>query len=286
MRSLSARPVLVFVVALTTLIAMVSALAGCGSDAGGSGAPEETTVSTARGADAITLSVWAAAGLKNAFKELATAFDGEAGSETTLVFDTAGVLQKQIAAGASADVFASSDPKFMNALVKEGFVDESAVKTFASNEVVLIVPAKSALGVSGFEDLAKPEVKKIAVGNPDTTPLGQMTLAEILPRLGVLEEVQPKLVFSQSVSQTLDYVNREEVEAGIVWVSEAKAGGDGVKTVATCDPSQHSKVLFMIAVVKDSEKPEQAQAFVDYVLSSDGQSVLQAHGFLAAPAGE
>ena len=163
---------------------------------------------------------------------------------------------------------------------------DGLVKRFAGNEVVLIVPAKSALGVSGFEDLAKPEVKKIAVGNPDTTPLGQMTLAEILPRLGVLEEVQPKLVFSQSVSQTLDYVNREEVEAGIVWVSEAKAGGDGVKTVATCDPSQHSKVLFVISAVKDTEKPEQAQAFVDYVLSSDGQSILQAHGFLAAPAGE
>jgi len=101
----------------------------------------------------------------------------------------------------------------------------------------------------------------------------------------VLEEVQPRLIYSHTVSQTLDYVNREEVEAGIVWVSEAKAGDDGLETVAASDPSQHSKVLFAIAVVRDTERPTQAQAFVDHVLSPAGQSVPQTHAVLAAPAG-
>jgi len=69
----------------------------------------------------------------------------------------------------------------MNTLVKGGYIDEIAVRPFAGNEVVLIVPAESALGIAGFDDLVKREVKRVAVANPDTTPLGRMTIAESLP---------------------------------------------------------------------------------------------------------
>lgn len=243
-------------------------------------AGETTTTGPREDAGGETLSVWAAAGLKNAFTQLGEMFDGATGAQTTMVFDAAGALSKQIAAGAPADVFASADPKFMTALTDEGFVDEATVMPFASSEVVLIVPAESTLGLTGFEDLANAEVKKIAVGNPETTPLGEMTLEEILPRLGILEQVQPKLVYSQTVSQTLTWTSAGEVDAGIVWASEALAGGDGVKTVATADPAWHSEVTFVIGVVSDSGNKELAQSFVDFILGPEGRSILRSHGFL------
>lgn len=270
MARLCVRTIIITVATLTAVSSMALGLCGCSSGAT-TGGPE--------------LSVWAAAGLKSAFTELAQVFDQKNGSVTNLVFDSAGALQKQIAVGAPADVFASSDPEFMAKLAEEGFVETSVVRPFASNEVVLIVPAGCTLEIDGFEDLADPLVERVSVGNPETTPLGRMAVEEILPALGILEALKDKLIYSQTVSQTFDYVNREEVDAGIVWVSEAVAGGAGIKMVATADPDWHSVVKFEVSVVRRSENASLAQGFVDFVLSPDGQSVLQKHGFLSIATG-
>jgi len=266
-------------IGLLLLLVLMVAPAGCGGSAA-TALPGAATVATpAKGADPQPLLVSAAAGLKNAFTEIGRVFDQSNNAETTFNFNAAGALQKQIEGGAPADVFASADPKQMNNLLSADLADAASVRTFAGNEIVLIVPADSNLGITGFEDLAKAVVERVATGDPKITPLGGYA-HEVLSRFGILDNVKPKLIYAQTVNQTVDYVARGEVDAGVVWASEAMARGDDVETVATADPSWHGEVAFVIGIVTASRSKSLGQSFIDFVLSPEGQSILRKHGFL------
>ena len=267
----------------TTTTAGPTTTAVASSDTTAPPTSEASTTTTA--GEPQELLVAAAAGLKNAFTEMGAAFDQANNARTTFNFAAAGALQKQIEGGAPADVFASADPRQMNALLKANLADASSVQTFASNKIVLIVPANSALDITSFQDLAKADVKKVATGNPDITPLGVATL-EILPKLDMLDSVKPKLIYTETVNQTLEYVSRGEVDAGIVWSSEALAGGDKIKTAAIADPNWYGKVEFVIGTVTASQNKSLGQSFVDFVLGADGQAILKKHGFLETPASQ
>lgn len=281
------------------LVVLAAALVACGSEStettDTSGAAGDTSAQTnavtageagssttvgAHQGDPQELLVSAAAGLKNAFTEIGAEFDKANNTKTVFNFAAAGTLQRQIEGGASADVFASADPKQMNALLDADLVDAVSVKTFASNDIVLVVPANSTLGIAGFEDLAKADVKKVATGNPDVMPLGAATL-KILPALHIEDSVKPKLIYAETVNQTLQYVSSGEVEAGLLWTSEALAGGDKVKTVATAAPDWYGgRPKFVIGTVSASKLKTLDQAFIDFVLGPQGQAILEKHGFL------
>ena len=168
------------------LVLLVLALSACGS-------PSSSSRNSASAGTRGSLLVSAAASLKGAFTEIGKLFDQQNHATTTFNVDAAGALQKQIEAGAPADVFVSAAPDQVNNLLKQGLVEAATVKTFASNEIVLVVPAGSKLGLTGFQDLAGARVTKIAMGNPDTTPLGKAAI-EILTKLGLLDKVKAKLI--------------------------------------------------------------------------------------------
>jgi len=289
-------------IAVALLVILVLAVAACGSSTSGStattgavttAAPSTTAPPTTVGATTTAppttnaavqpLLVSAASSLKKAFTEIGTAFDQENNAKTTFNFDASGTLQKQIEGGAPVDVFASAAPTQVNNLLKENLVDSASVKTFASNEIVLVVPANSTLGITSFQDLTKADVKKVTTGDPAVAPHGKAAI-EILTKLSLLTSVKPKLIYAANASQTLDYVSRGEVDAGIMFVTDAKAGGDKVKIVATSDPSWHSEIAYVLATVSASKSKTVGQAFIDFVAGSTGQSILQKYGFLAPPA--
>jgi molybdate transport system substrate-binding protein len=240
-----------------------------------------TTSSTAAAPQELTVS--AASSLKGALTEIGKAFDQANNSKTTFNFDASGTLQKQIEGGAPVDVFASAALKQLNALVDEKLVDPASVKNFASNEIVLLVPTDSKLGIASFQDLAKADVKKITYGDPKVAPHG-VAAEEILNKLGLFDQVKPKVIYAANVSAALAYVSKGEVDAGVIFATEAKAGGDKAKIVATSDSSWHSKIVYPIGVVSASKNKTLAQALVDFVAGSEGQKILQSYGFLGAPA--
>ncbi len=292
----------VAVLALPLLLALVllgSGLSACGSESSAAAVAPETETSgapaaTPAGADASAtpegtaaagfgqLTVSAASSLKNAFTEIGEAFDAATGSTTTLNFDASGTLQRQIEGGAPVDVFASAAQKQVNALRDENLVDASSIKQFAGNGIVLVVPANSTLGLGGFEDLTKPEVKKIGYGDPKAAPHG-VAAEEILTSLGILDQVRSKVVYAANVTQALEYVTTGEVDAAIIFATEAQAGGDKVKVVAKADQSLYTKVAYPIALVSASETKDLGQRFIDFVMGSDGQAILAKWGFLPAP---
>ncbi|HJZ80349.1 MAG TPA: molybdate ABC transporter substrate-binding protein, partial [Pyrinomonadaceae bacterium] len=187
-------------------------------------------------------------------------------------------LLKQIESGAPADVFASAGAKQMDDLAAKNLIVVSTRADFARNVLVLIQPVNST-SIFTFDDLARPEVKKIAIGNPKTVPAGQYT-EQTFNQMKLWLQVQPKLVYAEDVRQVLDYVVRGEVDAGVVYASDATAAG--TRTVARAPDESHDPIVYPIAIVSDSRRREAAQKFIDLVLSAEGQGILAKHGFVPA----
>lgn len=221
------------------------------------------------------LLISAAASLTNAFEEIKEGFESTH-PDITLVFNFAasGPLLSQMQQGAPVDVFASADQVTMD---KAGeLVAASSRKNFAGNALVLIVPADSTLKPSSLEDLQKEDVQLIAIGNPESVPVGRYTKAA-LEAANLYEVMSTKLVMAESVRQALDYVARGEVQAGFVYATDAAIKADQVQVMA--EIAGHAPISYPIAVVEASQNKDKAQKFIDYVLGDKGQAVLAKYGF-------
>lgn len=232
--------------------------------------------SNSQAAHEITVS--AAASLKDAFAEIGKQYESSAGDKINFNFGASGALQKQIESGAPVDVFASAGIPQMDALATQGVIAPETRRDFARNTLVLVVPADSTSGITSFADLGGAKVARVAVGNPKTVPVGRYA-EQALTRLGLWRQLGPRLILAEDVRQTLDYVARGEVDAGIVYASDVRATGDRVRTVVTAPADSHDPILYPIAVVRSSSRQAAARAFIDAVMSDDGQRVLEKYGF-------
>ncbi len=223
------------------------------------------------------LIVSAAASLTNALKEVAGQFENtHPGAKITCNFAASGSLLQQIVQGAPVDVFAAADQKTMNQAQEKGLIIPASRKNFVSNTLVLIAPARSSLPLAGLGDLALPEIKRVALGNPATVPVGRYT-QEALTRAGMWETLKPKFIYGESVRQVLDYVSRGEVDAGLVFATDAAIARGKVKIVA--EAQGHQPIIYPVALVAAGQKQELAQSFLDFILSPAAQEIFKKYGF-------
>ncbi len=232
--------------------------------------------SVAASAEDVVIS--AASSLTDAFKTVATAYEAKhPGTKVVLNFAASDVLLQQIANGAPADVFASADQKAMDKAQTQGVLLNSSRKNFAANQLVLIVPTTSHLTITGLKDLEQPSIKRIAYGDPASVPVGRYTQAA-LQADGSWQAVSAKAVLAQNVRQSLDYVARDEVDAGFVFATDAAMAKDKVKVALRVNSP--TPISYPIAVVAQSKHVADAQAFENFVLSPEGQALLAKAGFL------
>ncbi|MDR3175462.1 MAG: molybdate ABC transporter substrate-binding protein [Desulfovibrio sp.] len=223
------------------------------------------------------LVVSAAASLTNAFTEACRVFaEKNPGLDVSTNFAASNPLLRQMAEGAPVDVAAFADQATMDAAAQKKLIDESTRVNFALNSVVLIVPAQGGPALSALNDLKGGGVKRLAIGNPESVPAGRYAKAA-LTAAGLWDALGEKFIMGESVRQTLDYVARGEVDAGIVYATDAKQAGDKVKVVLTL--SGHEPVLYPAAVTKNSQAPGKAKAFVDFLRSPEGATILGKYGF-------
>ena len=234
------------------------------------------TSTSGQNPDAITVS--AAASLTEAFTDMESQFETEnPGTDVNLNFAGSGNLRKQIEGGAPVDVFASADQKNMDMLANETLIDNSTRKDFAENSLVLIVPANSDLNITGIKDLTASDVGKISIGNPETAPVGKYT-TQALTEAGIWDQLKDKTILAEDVKQVLTYVERGEVDAGFVYMTDAKTADPGtIKIVATVPVN--TSISYPIALISDSDNKEEAQEFVDFVTGEEGQKILEKYGF-------
>lgn len=226
---------------------------------------------------AADITVSAAASLTNAFQEIGKQFEKDhPGDRVLFNFGSSGQLVQQIVRGAPVDVFASADQESMDKAQKEGSIDRASRRDFVRNALVLIVPADSRLPMRELRDVVQPDVKKIAIGNPDSVPAGRYAKAA-LEKAGLWGALQDRFINTVNVRQALDYVARGEVDAGFVYRSDAQLMPARVKTALPLEVPQ--PILYPVAVVRGGGNQKGGAAFVEYLNKAIAQEILTRYGF-------
>lgn len=239
-------------------------------------------VAAARPATADSITVAAAISLKDALADVAKSYKADTGEDVQLTFASSGQLMALIRNGAPIDVFISAATRQVDDLAKTQHLDDKTRRTVAANDLVLIVPADAKSPPASFKDLADPKYKRIALGEPRTVPAGEYA-AETLAALKLTDAVKPRAVYGNNVRQVLDYVERGEVAAGIVYATDAKASGDKVHVVDRAEAATHSPIVYPAAAVTASKKPDAARKFLDYLTTDRAQKLLADRGFAKPP---
>ncbi len=224
------------------------------------------------------ITVSAAISLKNAFEEIGKLHQSKGGPRVLFNFGASGDLARQIEGGAPVDVFASAAQKDMDGLDGKGLILQGTRSNFVANSVVLIVPAGAKTAPASFEGLAAEGIRRIAVGNPKTVPAGKYA-EEVLTYYKLLPSIKEKLIFTGNVRQALDYTARGEVDAGIVYSTDAMTRTKEVRIAATAPEKSHKPVIYPIAVVKGTRNEAAAKAFMTFVQSPGGRKILAKYGF-------
>ena len=229
----------------------------------------------------VTLNISAASSLSNVLKVIDTAYT-QANPNVTIVLNTAasGTLQTQIENGAPADIFLSAAASNMDALQKENLIVNSSRKNLLDNTLVLVVPTGSTLGLTSISDLATSKVSKIAVGDPASVPAG--TYANLaFTELGILSQIQSKLILCANVTQVLTTVASGNVDCGLVYSTDALSSTQ-VKVVAQAPADINAQIVYPETVLSASKNPTAAQAYLTYLSGSSAVASFIQYGFTMA----
>ena len=226
-----------------------------------------------------TLTVFAAASMKNALDDIDAAFTAKTGVKVTASYAASSTLAKQIEQGAPADVFVSADTDWMDYATAKKTINEPTRVNLLGNSIVLIAPKDSKIDNvtigQGF-DLAKLAGDgKIATGDVKSVPVGKYAKAA-LEKLGAWTAAEPKFAMAESVRAALTLVARGEAVLGIVYSTDAKVE-PGVKIVGTFPADLHPPIIYPVAATSTA-KPE-AKDYLDYLRSSAAKAVLEKYGF-------
>jgi molybdate transport system substrate-binding protein len=229
----------------------------------------------------VTLNVSAAASLTDALKELNTLYV-QINQNVTVTpnFASSGTLQTQIQNGAPCDVFISAAPAQMDNLQKGQLIVGNNRKNLLLNKVVLVAPGANPLGLKSFSDLAGDSVKKIAIGDPKSVPAGTYA-QQIFDELGITAKIQSKLILGSDVRQVLTYVESGNVDAGVVYSTDAKTSTK-ITVVANGPDDVNAKIVYPVAVIKASKVAEAARKYEDFLFSTDAKAVFEKYGFSMA----
>lgn len=246
-----------------------------------------TEVSNATPVEPVDLNVFAAASLTGAFGEIGELFEADHPG-VTVVFNFAGSQQlaQQIKEGAPADVFASANQTQMDVVIQAGWIVAGTQQTFANNRLVVIYPKANPAGLAELADLAKPDLKLVLA--VQEVPVGQYSLdfldraaAEAAFGANFKADVLKNVVsYEDNVKAVLAKVALGEADAGIVYSSDIT--GQDAEKVGRLDIPDALNVIasYPIAPVKESKHPELVQAFIERVLSPEGQDILAKYNFL------
>lgn len=231
-------------------------------------------------ASAAELTVFAAASLSDALKELAPIYTKATGDTLRFNFGASGALARQIKEGAPADVILSADELRVDQLEKAGLIVEGTRRTIGANLLVVVVAAEGGAPVTTLADLAKGDVKRIAIGEPATVPVGTYT-KEHLQKLGLWAQVIGKCVPLDNVRAVLAAVEAGNADAGFVYKTDALVSKK-VRIAVTMALGEGPRITYPAAALRDAKEPAAAAEFVGFLAAPEAQAVFAKHGFLPA----
>jgi molybdate transport system substrate-binding protein len=226
----------------------------------------------------IELHIMAAASLTDALKEIETVYEKKQPHINLIMnYASSGTLQKQIEQGAPADLFLSAGTLQIDALNKQGLIKEETLTNYLENELVLIVPNASKTDLNSFNDFKKTSLQSLSIGQPETVPAGKYA-EETLQSLGLWEAVQEKIVYAKDVRQVLTYVETMNVDAGLVYKTDA-IQSNKTAIIASAPKNSHEAILYPIAIIEQTNHNEEVRAFYDWLFQEIAIDIFESYGF-------
>lgn len=258
---------------IASLMLTGAALAACGNNDN----KEESSTTTQK--ETVELTVSAAASLQDALTDLKKQYESDHKNITiTYNFGGSGDLQQQISQGAPVDLFFSAAEDKFDTLVDEGEIEKNDGVDLLANDLVLVTPTENKKEIESFDDLTKAD--KVAIGTPESVPAGQYGV-ETLKSIDVWTKIKSKIVYAKDVRQVLTYTETNNVDAGIVYKTDALTS-DKVKIVATADDESHTPIIYPVGVIKNSKHTAEAKEFYTFLQSDDAMKVYKDYGFKGA----
>jgi molybdate transport system substrate-binding protein len=227
------------------------------------------------------ITVAAAADLSTALPEIVAAYTKHTRQTVKLSFGSSGNLTNQIQNGAPFDVFFSADESYPAQLIASGLAHKDSLYRYAIGRLVLWTPNELPLDLQklGMQALLDPSIKKIAIANPLHAPYGRVAEAA-LRHFGVYDQIAPKLVLGENISQAAQFVESGNAQAGLIALSHAlspalKDKGHYWTVPVDAYPTLNQAVVLL----SKSKHPEAARKFLDFVKSPEGTSLLKNYGF-------
>jgi molybdate transport system substrate-binding protein len=225
------------------------------------------------------LRVAAASDLQGVLPTLTDRFTAATGVKATPIIGASGQLAQQIRQGAPFDVFLSANMNFVRDLAGDGLIESDTVRAYAQGRLVLVVNRASGVTAEGLAALARPEIKRIAIANPDFAPYGRAA-RQALEKAGLWEELKLKVVQAETVRQALQYVQTGNAEVGLVAHSVASVAEVRPSDI---DPALYEPILQGLGVVARSSHGDSARQFARFLLGGEGQKILASYGFDPPP---
>ncbi|MGQ0682842.1 molybdate ABC transporter substrate-binding protein [Bradyrhizobium sp.] len=232
-----------------------------------------------------TITVFAAASMKNALDEIGAAYGAKTGVKVTVSYGPSSGLARQIEQGAPADVFISADTDWMDYAASRKTIDEASRINLLGNSIVLIAPKDSKIGdvsiAAGFDLARLAGDGRIATGDVKSVPSGKYAKAA-LKKLGSWRAAEPKFAMADNVRAALLLVARSEAVLGIVYATDARVE-PGVRIVGTFPADSHPAIVYPVAATATA-KP-QAANYLAFLRSTAARNIFEKYGFkyLATP---
>jgi len=227
---------------------------------------------------AAEVTVFAAASLTDALKEISASYEEQSGDKIVFNFGASSLLERQIEEGAPADIFFSADEPKMDALEKKDLILKETRKSRVSNSLVIVTSADSDLKITSPADLAGSKIRRIALADPKAVPAGVYAKA-FLEKEKLWLDVEPKVVPVDNVRAALAAVESGNIEVGMVFKTDAVISKK-VKIAYEVPTNIGPKISYPVAVTKNARQVESAKKFANYLGSDDAAKNFTKYGFI------
>lgn len=227
----------------------------------------------------VELTISAAASLNESLIEIKKNFEKE-NQHIRILFNigSSGALKQQVLQGAPVDLFLSASHEQFIELTQEGLIDKQNQTELLGNQLVLITNKEKPSKLNGFTDLNSGHIKKIAIGIPESVPAGKYA-KQTLQNTGIWEQIEPMIIQTKDVRQVLTYVETGNVDAGIVYMTDAKVS-DKVKVVAVADEQAHDPIVYPGGIINSTSNKKEAELFLSYLQSNTAKTIFEKYGFI------
>jgi molybdate transport system substrate-binding protein len=222
------------------------------------------------------LTVAAAANLTDVFAEVGQAFKAKTGIDVIFSYGATAQLSQQIENGAPFDLFASADTQHIDSLVAAGKLIADTRAVYATGQLVLWSPKGERFGIHDMKDLARPEVRFIAIAQPELAPYGRAAV-EALQHAGLWDALKPKVVYAPSIRETKQLAESLNADAAFIAFSLVLHDQG---TIVKVDPNLYDRIDQALAIVASSTQIEAAKQFRTFLLGPDGRTIFSKSGYL------